>query len=246
MFPPAAYLAVAMRGKIDIGVRHVLPVIPFLIIIASVSAAEWIQRTRRSAVVVCAILAVSIFSALRAAPLQLSYANEAFGGSNNTYRLLGDSNVDWGNTSGQLGAYLAAHHLQGANCAVAGGPLFREASQCIDLPNILDDFSAPSLPPALPESFKGTLILQPFAASWSGAYIPLMLRKPIAETAHGTILVYEGEFDLKQVAALRHLTRGMRLMANDPAAAKQEILQAAQNCAESECPWARAVASSMK
>ncbi|HET7205476.1 MAG TPA: glycosyltransferase family 39 protein [Terriglobales bacterium] len=245
IFPPFAYLAVAMMGKMDIGVRHVLPVIPFLIVIASVGAAECIQRSRRSALLVGAILAGSAFSALRAAPLQLSYANEAFGGSNHTYRLLGDSNVDWGNTSGQLSAYLSAHHLRGADCAVARGPLFREPSGCMELPDILDDFSAASLPPPIPDSFKGTLILQPFAASWSSAYIPLMLRKPVAGTAQGTILVYEGEFDLKQVAALRHLTRGMRLMSSDPAAARQELWQAAQNCAESECAWAHEVLSSM-
>lgn len=245
MFPALAYLAVAMLGKIDIGVRHVLPVIPFLIVFASIGAAAWIQRSRRSAVVVCAILAFTAFSALGAAPLQLSYANEAFGGSNHTYRVLGDSNVDWGNTSNQLSAYVSAHHLQGASCAVARGPLFRQATQCMELPDILDDFSSPSLPPEIPETFRGTLILQPFAATWSSAYVPLMLRKPVEESAHGTILMYEGEFDLKQVAALRHLTRGMRLMTSDPAAARRELSQAAQNCAESECDWARGVLSSM-
>jgi 4-amino-4-deoxy-L-arabinose transferase-like glycosyltransferase len=246
VFPPSAYLAIAMLGKMDIGVRHVLPVIPFLIVIASVGAAEWAGRSRRSALVVGGLVAVSVFSSLRAAPLQLSYANEAFGGSNNTYRLLGDSNVDWGNTSGQLNGYLSAHHLQGSSCAVASGPLFREPSQCIELPNVLADLYAHSVPPPFPETFKGTLIIQPFAASWSSAYIPLMMRTPVAEAAHGTILVYEGEFDLKQVAAIRHVTRGMRLMPSDPAAAQQEFSQAEQNCAESECGWVHELEKSMK
>jgi 4-amino-4-deoxy-L-arabinose transferase-like glycosyltransferase len=246
MFPPLAYLAIAMLGKIDIGVRHILPVIPFLIVIASVGAAEWVGRSRRAALVVAALVAVSVFSSLRAAPLQLSYANEAFGGSNNTYRLLGDSNVDWGNTSRQLKSYLFEHHLKGSSCAVARGPLFHEPTECIELPNFLADLYAPSVAPPFPESFKGTLILQPFAASWSSAYIPLMMRTPVAEAAHGTILVYEGEFDLRQVAAIRHLTRGLKLMSSDPAAAQQELSQAEQNCAESECDWVHELIKSTK
>jgi len=243
---PLAYLAVAMIGKLNIGVRHVLPVIPFLIVIASIGAAEWLQRSRRSALAVGALIAISVFSSLRAAPLQLSYANEAFGGSTNTYRFLGDSNVDWGNTSRQFSAYLSDHHLQGSACAVARGPLFREPTNCMELPNILDGSSSASVPPPFPETFKGTLILQPFAASWSSAYNSLMLRTPIAESADGTILVYEGEFDFRQVAAIRHLTRALRLMPTDRAAARQEISKAAQNCAESECPRVHAVESDLK
>lgn len=106
-----------MLGKMYIGVRHVLPVIPFVIVVASVGASEWMGRSSWTAAIAIILVSVSVISGLDAAPLQLSYANEAFRGSKRTYLLLGDSNVDWGNTSGQLQEYLTAHHPQGSNCA---------------------------------------------------------------------------------------------------------------------------------
>jgi 4-amino-4-deoxy-L-arabinose transferase-like glycosyltransferase len=245
-FPAFSYLGVAMLGKMDIGVRHVLPVIPFVIVVASVGASEWIGRSRWTTAIAIILVLLSVISGLHAAPLQLSYANEAFRGSKRTYLLLGDSNVDWGNTSGQLQEYLTAHHLQGSNCAVASGTLYRHPSQCLELPYILSDLYNPNTPPPLPETFEGTLVLQPFAASWSSAYIPLMKHTPVAEAASGTILVYEGKFDLKQVAAIRHISRGMKMMSTDPAAAAHEFALAYQDCSESDCEWAHFMESLMK
>lgn len=73
-----------------------------------------------------------------------------------------------------------------------------------------------------------------------------MKRTPVGELANGTILVYEGKFDLKQVAAIRRISRGMRMMSTDPAAAANEFVLAGQACSESDCEWAHSMESLMK
>jgi hypothetical protein len=48
---------------------------------------------------------------LHAYPDCLPYANEAFGGSSKTYRLLTDSNVDWTQQLKEVNAWTSSHHV---------------------------------------------------------------------------------------------------------------------------------------
>lgn len=88
---PLAMLAVSMTSRINIGVRHVLPIYPFLAIAAGCGAVLLWQRSRALVVV----LGVWYFAATAIAhPDYLAYFNEAAG--RHPERIAADSNLDWG------------------------------------------------------------------------------------------------------------------------------------------------------
>jgi 4-amino-4-deoxy-L-arabinose transferase-like glycosyltransferase len=232
---PAMYLAVAMSGKLNIGVRHVLPLIPFLVVLAGLGGGVLLRKSRESALVAGGLIALFLVSALRAAPHQLSYANELFGGPNHLHRYLGDSNVDWGQSSDALLSYLQAQHLAGG-CAVASGIVEHKSFPCVELPTSIGDILSPNLPPVLPDGFAGTLIVQPLTVTWSDVYLPFVTGKPDEVRGAGTFLIYHGSFDLKKLAALRRLDRGMYMLVrmHDPRHALEEFTAARQNCPDSD------------
>ena len=94
--PPAVYLVVAMSSQMNIGMRHVLPMYPFLTVLIAGAAWTLIERNRQWVYVVGALVAFQIFTSVRAFPVYIPYANELWGGPSQTYKLLSDSNVDWG------------------------------------------------------------------------------------------------------------------------------------------------------
>ncbi|MGH9551680.1 MAG: hypothetical protein ACRD3W_20005, partial [Terriglobales bacterium] len=91
---PALYLAMAIFARFNLGERHVLPMYPFAILFAA-TVWEW-ARHRRPAVALLILLAtLNAADALRFAPGYLSYFTP-FVQSAESYRLLTDSNLDWG------------------------------------------------------------------------------------------------------------------------------------------------------
>src|SRR5690606_36664665 len=97
--------------------RHVLPALPYLLILASGLAAPqprreqsarpgfWMSLTYGSA-------AVLVILALWIHPHYLSYFNFAVGGPANGYRVLTDSNVDWGQDLLRLRAWMDEHDVE--------------------------------------------------------------------------------------------------------------------------------------
>jgi len=113
LLPAAVFLAAAMRSRVNIGLRHVLMIYPFLDILAAAGAARlWKARPalRRFALagpIAAAALLVSIpVSAALIAPHQLSYFNVLAGGPDNGHKLLIDSNLDWGQNDRFLERYV--------------------------------------------------------------------------------------------------------------------------------------------
>jgi len=97
--PAAVLLAAAMTGSRDLGVRYAIFVPMFLAVAAGAVVAV---RRRWVHLAVAGLVALVAVSSLRAFPYYLPYSNEAFGGSEETYLRLHDSNVDWGQDLGRL------------------------------------------------------------------------------------------------------------------------------------------------
>ena len=93
--PPLVYALFALTTPAASGVRHLLPIYPFLFIGCGVAAARaWQARTFRWAL---GGLAVALaLETLCAFPDYLAFFNAAAGGERAGVRLLGDSNLDWG------------------------------------------------------------------------------------------------------------------------------------------------------
>ncbi len=98
LLPAAIYLASALGIlgiSLNLGIRHILPVYPFLLVLSG-GWAVLAARYRAVMVTLAVLVLVQFISVARAYPDFLSYFNEAAGGSENGYHILVDSNYDWG------------------------------------------------------------------------------------------------------------------------------------------------------
>jgi hypothetical protein len=91
---PALYLAMAIFARFNLGERHVLPMYPFAILFAAV-VWEWAKRKRSIVALLILLAALNAADALRYAPGYLSYFTP-FVRPAESFRLLTDSNLDWG------------------------------------------------------------------------------------------------------------------------------------------------------
>ena len=104
---PAVYFFIAIFSKVDLGERHILLVYPFaLLFIASLW--EYARRNRAIFALFLALLAVNAADVLRYAPGYLSYFTP-FVNPATSWKLLSDSNLDWGQGLLALRDYQAQH-----------------------------------------------------------------------------------------------------------------------------------------
>ena len=118
---PIALLAVAATSSLDLGLRQVLPVYPFLLILAGGGvAACWRWRRPAGAAVALAGIAWVAIASVRVAPDYLAYFNEAAGGPDRGLRWLADSNLDWGQALRRLPEWLAERGISEVNLCYFG------------------------------------------------------------------------------------------------------------------------------
>lgn len=106
LLPVGVLLGAAMHAKINIGIRHVLPVYPFLFVLAARLGTLAFRRAWTAPVLLGVPLLLTASSSLRIGPHQLAYFNELAGGPAEGYRYLSDSNLDWGQDLTTLRDYL--------------------------------------------------------------------------------------------------------------------------------------------
>ena len=118
---PLAFLAVAATSRLNLGLRQVLPVYPFLLILAGGGIAACLRwrRPLGTALALAAIAWVATTS-VRVAPDYLAYFNEAAGGPAGGIRWLADSNLDWGQALRRLPAWLEQRGIQEVNLCYFG------------------------------------------------------------------------------------------------------------------------------
>jgi hypothetical protein len=108
--PPVIYFAAALTATFNLGLRHVLPIYPYLFIGLSVGFATLFNRWSKVAGIVGGVLLVGLLiESCLAYPDYLSFFNLFSGGSGGGYALLGDSNLDWGQDLPALAAWQKAH-----------------------------------------------------------------------------------------------------------------------------------------
>jgi hypothetical protein len=115
---PLVYLAFAIFSHFDIGDRHVLPVYPFLLLLASCAWEAVKERRAFAAMIIVAVL-LQAADTLRYAPDYLSYFN-IFVPPSRSYRLLSDSNLDWGQGLLALRDFERSHPDQSFSLAYFG------------------------------------------------------------------------------------------------------------------------------
>jgi 4-amino-4-deoxy-L-arabinose transferase-like glycosyltransferase len=106
---PLIYGAISLSTNMNIGVRYVLPIYPFLFVTAAVSFAYVCSQWRRAARVGGALAALLAIESLAAWPDYISFFNFPSGGARGGIFLLSDSNLDWGQDLKALAAWREEH-----------------------------------------------------------------------------------------------------------------------------------------
>lgn len=116
------FWVIAVRSSMNIGIRHILPVHPFMLIlaggIAGVDApSAW---TRWKAGAVSGLLGTAVAGCLWAAPSFLAYFNLPSRAIAAPCFLLSDSNLDWGQDLARLKRYMDQHGISEVKMAYHG------------------------------------------------------------------------------------------------------------------------------
>lgn len=114
----AVVLAFALQSKVDIGERHILPLYPFVLLVAG-GLWEHLRKYRAGLIIVTLALCLNAADVLRYAPDYLSYFN-IFVDSASSWRLLTDSNLDWGQGLLALRQYERQHPSEEMHLAYFG------------------------------------------------------------------------------------------------------------------------------
>lgn len=190
-------------SSINVGLRYILPIIPFVhILVSRLLALGWARR-RTPAVVLSALMLWYIIGTVRVYPHYLAYFNEAIGGPSNGHKYLVDSNLDWGQDLKGLKHYMDRHGISKIQLAYFGSADARHYGIDYDyLPSVglapnqagqrwWFEYSADN--PAQPEIRPGLLAAS--ATLLRGRFLPgvyqwLWEYEPIDQVGH-SILIYD-------------------------------------------------------
>lgn len=125
----AAFYGLTMLSALNIGYRHVLPALPYLLVLASGLAAPQLRpRNGRHPVargqvwswIAIGGTALLLATTLWIHPHYLSYFNLLAGGPGNGYNVLIDSNLDWGQDLKRLAIWMDENDVPSVNLAWFG------------------------------------------------------------------------------------------------------------------------------
>lgn len=151
---PLAYFVVSMTSSLNIGYRHLLPVLPFLAVhIGRLAApASWFRYSAARSLLPVGLVVALSFSALSIYPHFLSYFNIFGGGPQNGWRILVDSNIDWGQDLKGLRVWMAREGIAHVRLGWFGSALPEAYGVQYDqLPGVPHGFSLWKTPPFNPE-----------------------------------------------------------------------------------------------
>jgi hypothetical protein len=115
---PIAILLVCMIARIDLGVRHILPIYPLLAIVAGQAVTVLFRHSRPAAMAAVLLVAWVVVDSWRAHPDYLAHFNEFAGSHPET--ILCESDLDWGQDLHRLSLRLHQRGIQEFSIAYFG------------------------------------------------------------------------------------------------------------------------------
>lgn len=111
VLPAFVYLFIAMFiNKLNIGIRHILPVYPFLFVMAGYSVFI-IRNSKAMKYLLSILIFILAIDVLGSYPAHLPYFNRLIGGARSGYKFLGDSNIAWGQDWKRLKRYIEKNNI---------------------------------------------------------------------------------------------------------------------------------------
>ena len=120
------YVYISVSGNLNIGFRHLFPILPFIYILISKEVSVFAARiaknyTKLFWTIVMLLTAWLIAETAFAYPNYLAYFNETVGGPKNGYKYVTDSNVDWGQDLKRLEKFVTDNNIQKIRVDYFGG-----------------------------------------------------------------------------------------------------------------------------
>lgn len=110
LLPPLLYIGLASLSSLQLGVRLVLPALPFGLLLCGVAIAKWI-RGQTIAIVACLFTWLA-FKSIDVYPYGISFFNLWVGGPECGLQYLADSNLDWGQDLARLAEFTRDHGIR--------------------------------------------------------------------------------------------------------------------------------------
>jgi len=180
--PPSIFFAVVMWGSINIGLRYVLLVYPFVALIATRVIVECLKSRRLSWAAPAAVLLAATELSL-VYPHCLSCFNCLAGGPDRGYYYLVDSNLDWGQDLKGLKPWMDRHGIDHINLSYFGSadPAYYHINQtCLLDPPYAEGLAQPARLPGYVAMSATCLVTCP----------PLLQQKPVAVIGHSIYIFW--------------------------------------------------------
>lgn len=209
VLPATVFFLFALSSNFHTGVRHILPIYAPLIVLASAGAIWLCRKFTAFRYVLAALLVFNAIATVRAAPNYLVYANDIWGGYENTHRIFVDSNTDTGQSMNLVRDHLAREGVEDCWIAVFVHPeMIRNVQPCRPMPSGVRIMVSRDLIDAVPPVIEGTVVLSVMEVPPRGAdeYLPISKTEPIAFLG-GNTYVYRGRFEVPLAAAISHVHR---------------------------------------
>jgi hypothetical protein len=234
LLPGTVYLAAAIAAGMDIGARHILPVDVLAFVLAGGGIAALAAGSKNWVWAGAGLVAAHALSALMVFPNYMAYANEAWGGPQNTHNLLSDANVDWAQQLIQVKQWQDRHSGEECWFAYFAYPEIDPAIYgitCHHLPS--PDTFWMGGEELVPATINGSVLISAGDLSgceWTSGtlnpYRGFQSMKPAEMIDYG-VMVYRGSFDMKQAAALSRAESAFHMMWKGSAAAALPIAREA-------------------
>ncbi|MFZ0545437.1 MAG: phospholipid carrier-dependent glycosyltransferase [Candidatus Promineifilaceae bacterium] len=109
LIPPVGFFAIALTSDINLGYRYLLPVLPFLVVFTSAVLVPAVERVRPAQAGLIFSVVWLFVATLWISPDFLAFFNILAGGPENGWRVLVDSNLDWGQDLQNLKRWMDDH-----------------------------------------------------------------------------------------------------------------------------------------
>lgn len=194
LLPAGAFLAAAILAKLNIGLRHILPVYPFALLLGGYAITKLCaQRPKPLRLTLAALCLLAVVEFAMVCPHYLAFFNQFVGGPSHGHEYLVDSNLDWGQDLKGLKRWMNQHDVHHINLSYFGtaDPDYYKID-CTYLPGgpFYDDnrVSNPRLPGFVAVSVTNLRGVY-FPEATRGIYQPLLDMKPAAVIGY-SIYVY--------------------------------------------------------
>ncbi len=120
--PIVVYWAFTLKGSLNIGIRHLMPTVPFIILFIGKSIKRYVsgEKTTKQGILIYALILLMIIETISYFPQYISYFNILIP-RNNRYKYLVDSSLDWGQDLLRLKEYINKNNIDSIKVDYFGG-----------------------------------------------------------------------------------------------------------------------------